>query len=158
MSTPPRAAIEIAMRMARRSPCAKSKRGAAIWEIDTGVVVGHGCNAPPPGVYCDGTVSCRAACGKICEHTEAAAIRMTQMIGRAAGRLDLLHVKAVDGELVASGGPSCWQCSKAILACFQISGVWLFHEDGWRRYEPAEFHELTMQACGLPCVRRFQSG
>jgi ribosome modulation factor len=66
---------------------------------------------------------------------------------------DMLHVKTVGGELVPSGDPSCWQCSRAILADKRIDGVWLFHADGWRRYNPIEFHEATLRARGLPVLR-----
>jgi hypothetical protein len=63
--------------------------------------------------------------------------------GLHAQGCDMLHVKTVDGELVPSGGPSCVQCSKLALAA-GIAGVWLFHEDGWRRYGAVEFHELSL--------------
>lgn len=28
----------------------------------------------------------------------------------------------------------------------------LFHESGWRRYTPADFHRLTLEHCGLPVL------
>jgi hypothetical protein len=47
--------------------------------------------------------------------------------------------------LVPSGGPSCAQCSKLALAA-GIVGVWLYHENGWRRYGAGEFHRLSLLA------------
>lgn len=42
--------------------------------------------------------------------------------------LDLVHVKVVNGELVAGGPPSCWQCSRTIYDAL-IGGVWLYERD-----------------------------
>lgn len=155
-ASPPQFVIDAAIAEANRSPCAKSKRGVAIFS-DPGWDSLHptrlfSCahNAQPDPLKCDGSEACRNACAKLCEHAEAAALRKFDTFG-ASG--DLLHVKTVDGQLVPSGGPSCWQCSRAILADRRIDGVWLFHEAGWRRYTPTEFHALTLAACGLPDLR-----
>jgi hypothetical protein len=182
MTAPPDFAIQAAIEQANRSPCAKSKRGVAIWlhsedddrphgpnfwgdeefgpwqlrSRDTLLSVGF--NGQPPGFTCDGSDECRANCGTLAEHAEIRAIRLMS-IGRcrADGRpwdgVEMLHVKTVDGQLVPSGGPSCWQCSRTIAADERISAMWLFHEEGWRRYAPTEFHELTLKACGLPVLR-----
>lgn len=152
--TPPQAAIDAAVEAGSWSPCAKSKRGAAIYRTigtfhdQAGRVVVTGHNAQPPGFECDGSAACRANCGKLCEHAEAAALRLLREPVQH-NALDMLHAKVVDGELVPSGPPSCWQCSRAILADGRVGGVWLFHEDGWRRYGAAEFHRLTLATCGL---------
>jgi len=61
---------------------------------------------------------------------------------------DLVHVKVVNGSLVSSGPPSCAACSLTILDA-GIRAVWLFHEDGWRRYEALDFHERSMDAEGI---------
>src|SRR5690606_27080970 len=37
----------------------------------------------------------------------------------------ILHAKVIDGELAAGGGPSCWQCSRLVLAV-GLDGVWLY--------------------------------
>lgn len=151
--TPPAPVIAAAVAEANRSPCTKSKRGVVFFSHDSitpGRIISRGHNAQPEPFGCDGSDACRAACNKLCEHAEAAALRKIDLHG-ASG--DLLHVKTVDGQLVPSGGPSCWQCSRAILADRRVDGVWLFHEDGWRRYTPTEFHALTLAACGLPVLR-----
>jgi hypothetical protein len=74
---------------------------------------------------------------------------------RFAAAVFLVHVKTVAGKLVVSGGPSCWQCSRMIVADTRVGGIWLFHEAGWRLYEPVEFHELTLLASvpPLPIIR-----
>jgi len=163
---PPAWLVRRAVQEARRSPCAKSKRGVVIWRPapDSGDLDGHvealGFNAQPPGFVCDGSSACKAACAKICEHAEAAALR--DLGPRCQDqRLELLHVKVVvptgghprcAARLADSGPPSCWQCSKAILLDGRVAGVWLFHESGWRRYTPADFHRLTLEHCGLPVL------
>lgn len=142
---PPWIRIAQAIGAAALSPCAKSKRGVAIWRGDSTLVVRH--NRPPPGFACDGGATCREHCGKLCVHAEQAALLHCT---DAAGA-EMLHIKVVDGRAVSSGPPSCWQCSRLILAA-RVSGVWLLHETGWRRYEPHEFHRLTLEQCGLPII------
>ncbi len=76
-----------------------------------------------------------------------------------APRCDLVHVKiGDDGRLVAGGLPSCWQCSRAILDCGFIDGVWLYEEwptsdggvsDVWHRYTAESFHRTTLYNCGM---------
>lgn len=156
---PPIWAVEIAIEEARKSPCAKSKRGAVAFSDDGSragrLLFGVGCNGPALG-GCDGSEACKASCGKRCVHAEARAIR-----GAAGATCDVVHVKIDErGELAAGGGPSCWQCSRDILDA-GISGVWLYERHGgndgelflvvdrWRYYTAAEFHRLTMAACGI---------
>ena len=150
---PPKAAIVAAVDAGSRSPCAKSKRGVVIWHRAAVVSASSGHNAQPPGFECDGSVECRANCGKLCEHAEASALRSLasppHLHGVRTKLCDMVHAKVIDGELVPSGPPSCWQCSRAILADGRIGGVWLVHEAGWRRYGATEFHRLTLETCGL---------
>jgi deoxycytidylate deaminase len=148
MSSPPSYVIRYAVAVANTSPCAKSKRGVVIY--DRVVMMAHGTNGPPTPFVCTGSATCRWNCPKLCEHAEAAALRNLE--GSRVG-YQLLHIKTVDGEPVASGGPSCVDCSKAILADGRISGVWLMHEDGWRRYDPVEFHELSAAQNGITLSR-----
>jgi deoxycytidylate deaminase len=139
--------IPRAVQVALRSPCAKSRRGVVIF--DEHGVIASGCNAQPAPFACDGSDACRAACGKLCVHAEAAALRDA---GRFAVRgAHMLHVKAEKGVPVASGPPSCWQCSREILAA-GVAKVWLLHDDGVRGYTAVEFHRLTLQHCGLPAL------
>ncbi len=136
-------ALVLAVRAARRSPCAKSQRGAVIWKRLAGIVV-PGWNHPPEPMSCSGSLHCREHCNKFCVHAEADAILRA---GVDLQGCEMLHVKVVDGEPVPSGGPSCWQCSRLILQS-GIKTMWLLH-DGLRGYDAHEFHLLTLHECGL---------
>ena len=136
--------------VAVKSPCAKSKRGVLVFRSD-GTVVGRGVNAQPAPFACDGSETCRASCAKLCEHAEQAALRDAGRLHPQAV-LHMLHVKVVNGVAVPSGPPSCWQCSRAILAA-GISTVWLLHEDGVRGYSAEDFHRRTLEHEGLPVLR-----
>lgn len=141
-------ALEWATYIATLGPCAKSKRGVVIFKEDG--IIGHDYNAPPKPFVCDGSEACRASCNKLCVHAESAALLYVGVEG--AHGAHLLHVKVVDGKPVPSGPPSCWQCSREILAA-GIATVWLLHEDGLRSYTAEEFHRLTLERCGLPVLR-----
>lgn len=163
-------ALAAAMGEALLSPCAKSKRGAFIWQtpqvleesergrepyrayllaaIDAGSLdCARGHNAQPAPFSCNGFSRCRKNCGKLCVHAEQAALDRLDSTDYSQN-LQMLHVKMVDGLAVPSGPPSCWQCSRAILAR-GIQSMWLLHEDGLRRYSAEEFHRLTLENCGL---------
>lgn len=145
--------VRIALDVAGRSGCQKSRRGVVIWHpTDHSQPHYTGTNAPALG-SCDNTPRCREVCPRICVHAEQAALLK---VPRDLSGLELLHVKSVDGALVPSGPPSCLECSKLLLASGQIDGVWLYHkqglddlcryhEQGWHRYPVREFHELTLQ-------------
>jgi deoxycytidylate deaminase len=131
--------IDLAVEVSGWSPC-RSKRGVAIFRGEN--VVTHGYNYKPRGFDCDGTEACKATCRNEAIHAEQQALLSA---GRKADGADMLHVKTVNGQLVASGGPSCVQCSKLALAC-GIAGVWLYHAEGWRRYDMQTFHRLSLDA------------
>lgn len=198
MKGPPSYVIEAARKAAIQSPCAKSKRGAALfnreladqlepggawapgsfrrastpdWDqekAEASVVLAVGFNGPPPTFSCRGTLTCHTACAKICLHAEDRAIRLGCSLDDVAD-LELVHVKVVDGQVVAGGGPSCWQCSRTVVEV-GLRGVWLYErvlldneaDDGtplsaiaiegdpvWRFYEAKEFHAQTLRTCGL---------
>lgn len=142
--SPPGYIVQAAVEMARKSPCAKSKRGAAVFryapQIGTLPILGLGHNSIPERAveHCNGSQACRQICRLRCVHAEQAAL------SRAAARmaadmranalpphfieLDVLHVKVATVrhespaaawealELVPSGAPSCLPCASAILA------------------------------------------
>lgn len=145
--------LPMAVAFGRKSPCAKSKRGVVIFDPHLGLVCG-GFNHPPTGFSCDESDACRAACGKLCLHAEAEALRRIPA-DSARYRLQLLHIKVVDGDPVPSGPPSCWQCSKEIVAS-GIGLVWLWHDDDgdpyFRPYSPSDFHAMTLRRHGLPVI------
>lgn len=140
MTEPPSYAVIAAQLAAMKSPCAKSKRGAALFDsviAEGGARAGRrnpmlyggtGFNGQPTPFRCDGSKACRAACGQLCLHAEQRAIieaiRSDDVGPRGA---DLVHVKVVDGVVVPGGGPSCWQCSRLVVDS-GIRGVWLFEQ------------------------------
>lgn len=175
-TSPPDFAIDAAVDAARRSPCAKSKRGAAVYLLPDANpergIYGVGRNGQPDPFSCAGTDACRAACGQLCLHAEHRAIRgalivAERRLGRGTHRtlrgLELVHAKVVDGQLVAGGGPSCLRCSAEILDV-GLDAVWLYElveSTGgshvgrlWRRYTAEDFHratakhhELSLEVC-----------
>jgi hypothetical protein len=155
VAQPPQVAIDAAIAESVKSPCAESKRGVAAYRaLPYPHVVARGHNAQPPGFACDGSDACRSACAKLCVHAEQAVLAQEFSSPRFAEPVYLVHVKTVDGVLVASGGPSCDRCSCLVAADRRVRGVWLYHTEGWRLYDPAEFHELTLRANDLPVLRR----
>lgn len=154
---PPDNIIEVARRCALWSPCAKSKRGAVVFDpsYPDGKVLGRGWNHQPRGFACDGSDACRVACGKLCIHAEDAAIRDVHDDWKCegVGDLELVHVKVVGEAVVPGGGPSCWQCSRLVVEV-GLKGVWLYElapglaggwPGEWRFYRAEEFHRLTLQ-------------
>lgn len=148
---PPAHIVFHAVMMAAYSPCQSQRGAVAFLPRDGGscaslISAGWNRRQEPP---CDGTATCKATCGRTALHAEQSALLEA---GSAAEGCDMLHVKVSCFRLVASGGPSCLECSKLMFAA-GIAGVWLFHLDGWRRYPIAEFHALTLSA-SRPVSRR----
>lgn len=148
-------ALVEAVEVGKLSPCMKSKRGVVLFHREEGVV-GKGFNHPPRTFRCDGSDACRENCARLCIHAEAAAFHNYTWKRHEAGvhvsELEMLHVKVVDGQSVASGPPSCWQCSPHVVEA-GIKTFWLLHEDGLKPYEPVEFHEKTLRNRNLPIIR-----
>ena len=144
----PEEALEEAVKIGTRSPCVKSKRGVVIFHRDMSQVLAAAFNTPPEGFVCGHDEQCRRFCGKLCVHAEVGAL--IQAGERAVG-YDMLHVKVVDGKAVASGPPSCTDCSKAILEA-GISSMWLLHENGLRVYSAREFHLFSLGIKSLPVI------
>lgn len=157
---------QMAVLAACKSTCSKSKRGAVLyattWTVSLSYdaepsrrLVGAGWNSPPNGFSCDGSLSCHSNCNKVAVHAEE---RVLLNFFPAPEHVfhteyDLIHAKVnKDGILQESGGPSCWQCSRMILDA-GIHRTWLYHSTGWQWYSPEQFHELTLEACGLPVVK-----
>lgn len=163
---------------ARRSPCMKSKRGAAVVGADGTLVAAW--NTLPRPFQCDGSEACRRDCGERCVHAEEQAL----LIAASAQLLrpcEVVHIKVapdpsataatVDADVmralnvsaglapdavappvplmpVPSGPPSCIECAKLMLS-IGITAVWLLHENGWRRYPTEAFYRLTLKELGL---------
>src|SRR3954469_17669298 len=121
---PPDRVIEAARLLGARSPCAKSKRGVVLFDPDPDMqpepgrddhLPGRGWNGPPPGFECAGTEVCRSKCRNVCMHAEQIAIIDALRGNERMRDLVLLHVKVVDGVIVAGGPPSCVECSRLIV-------------------------------------------
>jgi hypothetical protein len=161
--------IDAAVAAARRSPCAKSQRGAVVYDPRTEtqrgpLLLGRGWNGQPEPFVCAQSEECRASCAKLCVHAEARAIRAA--LGsdfaerHALATTHLLHAKVIGGALVPGGGPSCWQCSRDVLDN-DLGGVWLYENVApgcddmfgfmgvWKFYTALDFHRATLNACGL---------
>lgn len=159
MTEPPRGVINEAIRVALGSPCAKSRRGAALFRPGFGFEVIAGNNAPPVGFACQKPCGPNA-CREVCVHAEQTVIIAGLFAcHRGLGSFDLVHVKVDErGKLAAGGGPSCAQCSKLIVQV-NIAGVWLYENQldsvgyaaaaAWKRYTAVEFHEATLRNRGL---------
>jgi deoxycytidylate deaminase len=149
-------ALERAVEAASNSKC-KSQRGVVIWHRNIGLI-SSGWNAPPKPYICDGSETCRANCAKTAVHAEQAALLNIRdirflseidLIGYSSRKdCEMIHVKIVDGEPVFSEKPSCWQCSKLILAS-GLKSMWLYQKEGFVGYTPEEFHEQTLINCDL---------
>lgn len=151
MQKPPKWVIEEATRAGRKAWCAKDSRGVVAWIPGTRTFV-SAANGPPPPFKCSGSAECRAACGKLAGHAEERAL--WQWSVSYSGSPELVHVRVFDNKAVTSGPPSCITCSRTILMA-GAAAIWLWHDDGWRRYEPAEFHALSLQheKHRLPVIR-----
>jgi len=143
MNAPPDDVLARAVAAARLSPCAKSKRGATAFNFartyNEYKAAFH--NVRALGV-CDGSSGCMAACATHCLHAEA---RLVMSWRDGDENLDVVHVKVVDGVLVAGGPPSCADCAK-LLWQRKAAAVWLY-ETGpvWRRYPILEFLALSIK-------------
>lgn len=157
MITPPVHVIAAAVQAATHSPCQKSKRGAAIFEPWSGRVIGIGNNHLPID-HCTGSDRCRATCGRRCIYAEEVAVRAALHCRRViefslvAAPVELVHAKVVDGQLVGSGGPSCWQCSK-LLVEVQVAGIWLY-----QRRDPTCPGERCPFCTGERCAQCVNTG
>ena len=159
---PPDIIIATAVHVASIGPCAKSKRGVVIFgRNDAGLleVYANAHNSPPWPFECSGTDACKKDCGRICVHAEQRAIMQmlrpddverALRVYQKRPELELVHVKVVDGKLVASpDGPSCDQCSKLIVEA-GIRTVWLYCTDGaWSSWDASGFHQRTLRNLGL---------
>ena len=139
-------AFRYAVKAAKNSNC-KSKRGVVIWDRYVGLI-SIGWNAPPKPFVCDGSEACRANCAKTAVHAEQAALMNALGVNFEAVHCEMLHVKIIDGEAVTSEKPSCWQCSKLILAS-GIKSMWLYQEEGLVEYTAEDFHNKTLINCDL---------
>lgn len=138
-------ALEEAIKVANRSPC-QSKRGVIIWHRKMGLI-SNGYNNIPKPFKCDGSKECKTNCAKTAIHAEQQALIIGLRVAIKEQVLlsdcEMLHVKSVNGKAVFSEKPSCWQCSKLILAS-ELKYMWLYTKDGLIKYTAEEFHKQTL--------------
>lgn len=139
-------ALKLAVKAAKKSKC-QSQRGVVIWHRKYGLMT-SGWNAPPKPFKCDGSDACRANCAKTALHAEQAAILKFHFINVLISDCEMIHVKIIDGKAVTSEKPSCWQCSKLILAS-GLKAMWLYQKEGYVRYTALDFHQKTLVNCEL---------
>lgn len=176
MIAPPAAVIEHARVTAMLSPCAKSQRGAVIFDpmgfelpdLYRGIVAA-GENRQPRPMVCYGSEACRSACSKLCIHAEQHALLNLPTWKLAPGvlpRLEMVHVKVVNSVVLPGGPPSCWQCSKLVLFS-GIAAMWLYEGTEvdrtfglaqWRRYTALAFHQTTLINSKLADPGRYEVG
>lgn len=144
---------ERAIAIAQMSTCAKSKRGAIMAHPDTHTIF-EAFNGPPRTFECTRDTECWSSCNRVAVHAEERLLLTPGARAYAPGS-HIVHarVNSETGDLLPSGCPSCWQCSRMIVEC-EVGWVWLYHDDGeWTPYQAAAFHELTLKFKNLP-VRR----
>ncbi len=139
-------ALKQAVYAAKNSKC-QSQRGVVIWHRQQGLT-SIGWNAPPKPFECDGSDACKANCSKTAVHAEQAALVNALGLMVRPKEEEMLHVKIVNGEPVHSIQPSCWQCSKLILAS-GIKSMWLYQKEGLVEYSALEFHKQTLKNCEI---------
>lgn len=127
------------------STCAKSKRGVILVSPDGADFV-WSINKPPKEFECSRDEWCRTNCNKVAVHAEERAIISAQCDLTGWEMFHAKHDYRDWYKIVPSGPPSCWQCSRMIVEA-GIAGMWLYHEDGWKRYTAEEFHQLTLDYC-----------
>ena len=137
---PPDEVVTLAVQSSLHSPC-RSKRGCVIW--NDWEIISSGFNHQPSPVTCDGSDQCKSSCRQTAIHAEQSAV-LNGLPSHFFSFASMLHVKTVNGLIVASGPPSCLECSKLILET-GISFMWLFHANGWKQYTAVEFHTETLK-------------
>jgi hypothetical protein len=159
-------AIGCAVEAARKSPCAKSRRGAAaIWTSDCDLgtpMAAH--NAPPAPLTCGRNAACRAVCGQICNHAEERLILNAARHRQAhAPMCDVLHIE-IGADAEGRGlplpfdregkpkRPSCITCAR-IMQHADVRAVWLWGVDGWRWWWAMDFMLETCVELGIAVWR-----
>lgn len=143
--------------------CCKSKRVSAIITKEEPTISwnnyrsmnyfsNYGCvvatNEPPTGFSCKNNEACKKVCNQVCIHAEENAIIKAFQRGLNVKDGICLHLKIVNNEPTSSGNPSCIYCSRKLLQS-GIKFMYLFHEDGWKKYTTEEFHRETLKTLGI---------
>lgn len=147
----PPVVLAVAIEQSNHSLCV-SKRGCAIWgeriHSTQPLIIGRGYNKHTGIRGCLQNSQCKVTCRSLAVHAEQVALMdaLHNNVHIHNQPIFMVHVKTQNNKLVPSGPPSCVQCSKLILASpMRITGVYLFHEQGWGFYPTIQFHALSME-------------
>ncbi len=138
--------INLAVEEANNSPCAKSKRGAVVFDKDFNIL-GSGHNHPHRGSHCRPD-HCYGICRIFTVHAEEDAIdkviaKYRQTYPEVLSGASILHIKSIEGRSSISGDPSCSRCSGVSIK-HDLREFILLHENGFVAYTVREFHDLSL--------------
>ena len=136
--------MEVAIEIAKQSPCERDKRGVVT--VNENSEIGRGFNAPPPGFICESKY-CTLSCKDYTIHAEMNAIADATKKGngqRIVGAR-MYHARVENGFLVESRKPRCYQCSKHLVA-FGLGEFVLKHQEGLTLYPIEEFNRLSLES------------
>jgi deoxycytidylate deaminase len=136
--------MNVAIEEAKKSPCARDKRGVVI--VKDGLEIGLGFNAPPPGFICESR-HCQPTCKDYAVHAEMNAIADAVRKGNGQKLIGarMYHARVEGGVLQDSRKPRCYQCSKHLVA-FGLEEFVLKHEEGYALYSVQEFNRLSLES------------
>jgi len=133
--------MNLAVKVAKTSPCRKEKRGAIIVKNDS--IIGQGVNEPPKPFKCEPSY-CGDSCRVPAVHAEMNAIIDSIERGYNLKKSRMYHARTEDGILQDSRKPRCADCSKHILK-FGVEEIILKHEEGYTLYDSVEFHKISLE-------------
>ena len=139
--------MRLAAEEARKSTCKKSQRGALI--VKGNEVLGRGYNKVTLDALCDPCIREKISdngrvelCSAI--HAEQMAIIAAVNNRRALGGSRMYCIKIKDGQMRASGMPSCTVCSRMIYEA-KIAEFVLWHKSCYAIYNAKELNELSFK-------------
>lgn len=136
--------MDVALEEAKKSPCARDKRGVVIVKDD--LEIGKGFNAPPSGFICE-LRYCQPTCKDYAVHAEMMAIADAVRRGNGQNLIGakMYHARVENGILQDSRMPRCYQCSKHLVT-FCLAEFVLKHAEGYTLYPIDEFNELSLES------------
>lgn len=136
--------IDVALEEAKKSPCARDKRGVVIVKDD--LEIGKGFNAPPHGFICEPKY-CEPTCKDYAVHAEMNAVADAARRGNGKNVVGsrMYHARVENGVLQDSRSPKCYACSKHLVT-FGLAEFVLKHEQGYTLYPIREFNQLSLES------------
>ena len=136
--------MSVASEEAKKSPCARDKRGVVI--VKESLEIGLGFNAPPVGYICEPKY-CQPTCKDYSVHAEMNAIADAVKRGNGLNLMGarMYHARVENGVLQDSRRPKCYQCSKHGVA-FGLREFVLKHKEGYTLYSIQEFNQVSLKS------------